>query len=226
MKRINAMIYFLMFFELTISAIGISILPDVIPVHYDLFGQINRYGSKYELLVILAISLIFSFVMILLSKNEKKKETGNQKVFSLVNIGLLLFFNVINAYLLFIGYTNSNNEISTNTDNSMQMISIAMAVLFCFMGYIMPKVKRNHVFGLRTIWSIKNDEVWKKSQNFSGIAMIIGGVITIIGSILLPKTIVFIFMFSILIIITIISVLASYIIWKKYNETKSPSKKD
>jgi uncharacterized membrane protein len=221
MKRINAMIYFLMFLELTVSAIGISILPDVMPVHYNFFGEVNRFGSKYELLVILAISLIFSAVMILYTKNEKNKEVGNQKVFSLINICFLIFFNIINAYFIYIGYINSSNQGSANPDNSMQIISIVMAVLFSFMGYLMPKVKRNHVFGVRTIWSMKNDEVWKKSQYFSGIAMIIGGVLSIIGSIILPKAIVFIFMFSIIIIISVVSVFASYIIWRKYNETKS-----
>ena len=38
----------------------------------------------------------------------------------------------------------------------------------------------NSTFGLRTTWSMKNERVWQKSQRFGGIALVIGGIVTII----------------------------------------------
>ena len=44
----------------------------------------------------------------------------------------------------------------------------------------MPKLRMNSIAGLRTVWSMKNETTWKKSQRFGGISFIVGGVIIII----------------------------------------------
>ena len=48
------------------------------------------------------------------------------------------------------------------------------------LGNIMTKLRMNSVVGLRTVWSIKNETAWKKSQRFGGISFIVGGIIIII----------------------------------------------
>ncbi|MFR1639267.1 MAG: SdpI family protein [Eggerthellaceae bacterium] len=45
---------------------------------------------------------------------------------------------------------------------------------------------RNEAFGLRTPWSLSNDEVWRKSQRFGGYAMIASGVLTVVAGLHCP----------------------------------------
>ena len=48
----------------------------------------------------------------------------------------------------------------------------------------MPKVRMNSLVGLRTKWSMKNEQVWKKCQRFGGISLMITGILTILVSLL------------------------------------------
>ena len=49
-----------------------------------------------------------------------------------------------------------------------------------YLGNVMPKARMNSTFGLRTTWSMKNERVWQKSQRLGGIALVVGGIVTIL----------------------------------------------
>ena len=59
----------------------------------------------------------------------------------------------------------------------------------CFMWYCVYwlgnfriKAKRNITVGLRTVWSMHNDDTWRKSNRFRVICIIVVGLLTIITS--------------------------------------------
>ena len=47
----------------------------------------------------------------------------------------------------------------------------------------MTKVKKNVVAGLRTTWSMYNDNTWRKSNRIGAICLIIAGVLTIVTTV-------------------------------------------
>ena len=51
----NKKLYYLCCFIMLISIVGttifIALMPDIVPMHYNLQGEINRMGSKYENLI-------------------------------------------------------------------------------------------------------------------------------------------------------------------------------
>ena len=49
-------------------------LPDKVPAHYNALGEVNRYGSKWELLILPCVS---AFIMIFLKVLEKHPEIHN-----------------------------------------------------------------------------------------------------------------------------------------------------
>lgn len=50
------------------------ILPDKIPAHYGFDGNVTRFGSKYELLIMPVITIGMSFIWLLLEKHLMKKK--------------------------------------------------------------------------------------------------------------------------------------------------------
>ncbi|MEY8751281.1 SdpI family protein [Alkalicoccobacillus gibsonii] len=48
------------------------------------------------------------------------------------------------------------------------VISISIGVLMIGIGTLLPNTKRNALFGARTKWSLKDDEVWKQTNQFAG----------------------------------------------------------
>ena len=81
---------------------------------------------------------------------------------------------------------------------------------------IMPKSDRNEAFGLRTPWSLSNDEVWRKSQRFGGYAMIASGVLTVVAGLALPMNLVMPAMVAILLAAAGASIVASYVYYRKH----------
>ena len=81
----------------------------------------------------------------------------------------------------------------------------------------MPKAKNNAIFGLRTKWSRANDLTWKKSQRFGGVAIIITGIAIIAICIFVKKSPLWEYIsFGLLLLLLPISVIGSYIIYRKY----------
>lgn len=55
------------------TAAVLPFMPDTVPMHYDLQGNIDRWGSKYENLIFPGIILIFALVRTLVINHFEKK---------------------------------------------------------------------------------------------------------------------------------------------------------
>ncbi|MEK4565347.1 SdpI family protein [Alkalihalobacillus sp. FSL R5-0424] len=54
---------------------------------------------------------------------------------------------------------------------------VSIGILMIGLGIMLPKTKRNVLFGARTKWSLKDDEVWRKTNQYAGKLFIWFGVI-------------------------------------------------
>ena len=96
-----------------------------------------------------------------------------------------------------------------------RITTICIGLLLIVMGNIMPKARMNSSFGLRTVWSMKNEDVWQKSQRAGGIASVITGLVVILLAILIPGIWSMIASVGAIIIMTIVCTVISYRIYKK-----------
>lgn len=73
----------------------------------------------------------------------------------------------------------------------------------------MTKAKRNAAVGLRTVWSMYNDNTWQKSNRFAAICIIVAGLLTIITTVYTSGMTGTIFMLIYLILATVVAVIYS-----------------
>ncbi len=112
--------------SLLLIAIGIFIvafslpdLPNEVPVHFDLKGEPNRFGSKYELWIGVVVSVILYMIFTLISsrphlynypsqKNdlESQYKLGSKMMRSL-KVWMLLFLLIVNYIVVQSAHTNS-----------------------------------------------------------------------------------------------------------------------
>lgn len=204
----------LMFLTLIYTIIFMIISPDSIPMHYNILGEIDRYGSKYEMIMIPIFVLISGIVPMLFAKHFKSKSDKSSEKLSL-NVGIVLVLMFIALYVLFsVMALNSNIEYGTDIG---KVIIIAIGIFFTVLCNLMPKARLNSLFGIRTSWSIANEKTWQKSQRFGGYSGVICGIILVISGL--------VFSFEIGIIVTIVlitlwavlSSIMSYVFYKKYD---------
>ncbi|MEA4821717.1 MAG: DUF1648 domain-containing protein, partial [Erysipelotrichales bacterium] len=74
MKRYKIIFLITMILPFLVTIIFWFFLPDSIPAHYNALGEIDRWGSKYEMIIIPIASLVMYGFFLLMTKVTKEKQ--------------------------------------------------------------------------------------------------------------------------------------------------------
>lgn len=183
-----------------IAAVGVAFLPDQIPVHYNIMGEVDRWGSKYEQYIMAIFFSLAGWILLLVgifgdrmadTEEELAKARANQKVIVIVGIVTQLFLCALQIVLVVAAFRGASSETTTLSVPLYKIVGIGMGILFVVIGNIMPKAKPNNLVGMRTPWSYSSEEAWAKSQRICGITFAAAGAVCIMLSILLEGFILF-----------------------------------
>ena len=177
MKKLYGWIVALILFSFVCTGLFLTIAPDRIPAHYNARGEVDRWGSKYEYLLLPAISLISGGLLPLVGRYEAKKGRGdNEKIVGWLTVWMLIVFNAL--WIFFMAKAvDPDTAVKGLTGFSAKGICILLMVLLIVLGNQMPKVSRNSALGLRTKWSMADDVCWQKSQRFGGFLIVSTGIV-------------------------------------------------
>lgn len=157
---------------------ALQLLPDKIPVHYDINMNIDRWGSKYEILLFPIVTLAMAAFMYIMARIAAKQENGaaNEKVLMICGLSVNLLFSAMTVWSLVLAFKEvSGNEI--NGVPAVKIIFIFVGIVTAVIGNFMPKCKLNSLVGLRTRWSMANENIWFKCQRFGGVLLVICGIL-------------------------------------------------
>jgi len=73
--------------------------------------------------------------------------------------------------------------------NVLQPVGAATGVLLIAVGNYLGKARRNAVFGVRTPWTLADATVWDRTHRFTGVAMVLGGLVLIALALLLKDSV-------------------------------------
>lgn len=200
------------------TGIFLTLAPDTIPVHYNAAGEIDRWGSKYEFLLLPLLTLVMGLFMGLVARHEGKKgENTNALVVAGVGVWSLVLFNAI--WLFFFWKTLAGTDLNGGEDLEIKGIFLLLMASFLPLGNQMPKARRNSLFGLRTKWSMADDVCWQKSQRFGGFLMVGTGIAGIALVSVLPTLWAGYAVPALLFGLVVASAAGTYHIWKKEHKT-------
>lgn len=217
--------FLLIYIVLTVLPIIMSIaamffMPDEVPVHYGPSGAVDRWGSKYELMILPVFSVFIAVLMWFSSSISSKNESGtknNERISLIVGALLLVIFLIFSVFFLYLAFKGAESIYDAPVDIG-RLICGLFGVFFVISGNIMPKVKPNSIMGMRTKWSMKNDNIWKKQQRVSGILLIIAGVVLIILAFIFKGMTAVVAMIAVVALMSIIGTVYSYLSAKNDKE--------
>ncbi|WP_417443810.1 SdpI family protein [Joostella sp.] len=90
-----------------------------------------------------------------------------------------------------------------------------IGVLYIIFGNYFKTIKANYFIGIRTPWTLENDNVWKKTHKLGGILWFIGGIIVVLSSLISDKPTNFRIFLGVTILITVIPIIYSYVVFNK-----------
>lgn len=218
MKNLYRAVFILVALNLAIAAAFLALMPDQVPVHFGANGDANRIGSKYEHLWFPALALVFGLGLAFTAKRSDERDGGKLLKADIALLALLLVFSI---YVYANAFPDGASPFSADLFNVSRGGALIAGIAFIVCGNVMPKSDRNGSFGVRTPWSLSNDEVWRKSQRFGGYAMIAAGALTLIGGLALPTDLVMPAMVAIVLAAAAASIAATYAYYRNHYEEEA-----
>jgi len=189
-----------------------SLLPDKVASHWNAKGEVDGYMSKFGGLFLMpVISLVLLLLFIIIPKIDPLKHNIEKfrKYFNgfIVLMMLFLFYLYILTILWNIGVRF----------NFVHLLVPIFSIFFYYCGILIQKAQRNWFIGIRTPWTLSNEQVWNKTHKIGGKLFKIAGIISLIG-ILLPEYALF-FVICPVIIASLFPVIYSYFAYQKLTKS-------
>ena len=164
---------------LVATAIAYPYLSSTVPTHWDAHGNVNGWSARWTLFVIdpgimAGILLLFAVLPWLSPKHFEVDSFRSTYLYIMV---------VILAMLAYMHALTLGAGLSWAIDMN-RAIGGGVCLLIALLGNVMGKVRRNFYVGIRTPWTIANEQVWNATHRFAAKTMFGGGILGLIASIL------------------------------------------
>ncbi|MDD4137642.1 MAG: SdpI family protein [Methanoregula sp.] len=153
-------------------------LPEVVPVHWDLNGEANGFSDRlsgaFGVPIIITLITILFIVLPRFDSVQFSLEAFRDIYAILIFATISMFFGLEVIVLL----------VAAGTDLPIvSLLSVLIGFLFIVMGFLMPYIGRNTTIGFRLPWTLRSEEIWKKTHEHGGPVFTGAGVLIVLGSI-------------------------------------------
>lgn len=153
-----------------------SSLPDVVPTHWNIRGEVDGWGPKGTMFFLSALPLGIYLLMTILPAIDPKRRNYDQfkRSYLMVKIILGLLFSAIVAVTL-----SSSLGVGFNFG---RMIPAIFGVFFVVLGNYLSTVKQNYFLGIRTPWTLSSKENWDRTHRMAGKLWVVAGILIVAAS--------------------------------------------
>lgn len=172
MKKINRLILISIiccFIPMIMGLLYYSKLPQLMPVHFSFQNVPDNWYPKYVALFILPFILLLAHALCLYCTFKDVKNEDNQVMLNIVIWIIPIISNVL--AMILIAYSL---EVQVNIS---LIIRFLIAFLIIILGNYLPKARVSHTIGIRTPWTLKSSEIWRKTHRITGYLWLIGGLV-------------------------------------------------
>jgi uncharacterized membrane protein len=94
------------------------------------------------------------------------------------------------------------------------IVSVTVGVLFTVLGNYLGTVRSTFFFGIRTPWTLADDEVWRKTHRLGG-KLFVGAGLAFVATAFTPGILGPLFAFAVLISATVVPIVYSYLLYRR-----------
>ena len=182
-------------------------LPPYLPIHWNLAGNADSYGSKaFFVFGLPLIMLALLWVCILLTALDKESKKQNPKAVS----AMLLIIPLLSCCLSGLTY----GAVLYESTFPVYFINLLLGGMFVIIGNYLPKCKQNKTMGIKIKWTLESEENWQATHRFGGIVWFFCGAALVL-TILLPEKLSIAAMFVLILVAVLVPTIYSYCFYKK-----------
>ena len=184
-------------------------LPDMVPTHFNIQGEPDDYSKKQTLIwILLAMNVLGYLLFLVIPKIDPSRfaERG-MKIYNRIRIGITLLFVILSLLIVYMANGDPLKGIFA--------LAVVFVLLNLFLGNYLQAIKTNYFIGIRTPWTLSNENVWRKTHLLAGRMLFYGGLISIPFIFLLPSKWAPVPPVAILLIGSVFGLVYSYIAYTK-----------
>lgn len=155
--------------------------PEQIPTHWNIKGEVDDYSGKtYGLFFPLLLNIGMYFMFKALPYIDPKK--SNYPLFkSKMHVIQLATHVFISGMAITTNFVALGYKI-----NVVAIVNIGVVVLILVLGNYLSAVRPNYFIGIRTPWTLANEDVWVKTHRFTGRLWVAASLIMLLFYLVLP----------------------------------------
>lgn len=188
------------------GAIMWNSLPDTMTTHFGGGGLPDGGSGKiFAVFGLPLVLLALQWVCILISNRDKRFKAQEGKATNLIYIIMPILSIFVSAviYSVALGY-----------EISMRIFILPFVILAVTIGNYMPKIKQNHVMGVKLKWTLQSEENWAYTHRITGFAWFLCGLAMMVAA-FLPTTLMFILLGIIFVVLISTPPIASFSCYKR-----------
>lgn len=146
-------------------------LPETLPMHYNMAGEVDRYGGKAEIWIpVVLVVLPIYLIMLVVPRTEKKEHTGMQwrQTYWRLRLFLQACLSGVAAWIVFSVHQPGRIDPTLG-------LGIFLSVLFIGLGWIMPAGQSPSAFQIRTPWTANNPSLEQRIRQMTRKIWMFGG---------------------------------------------------
>ena len=186
-----------------------SDMPEQIPIHWNLQGEVDRYGSKaFGLLVLPVTNIVIYLILLFLPYiDPKKRFTIIQKPLPVIRTLLVVFLFACHFWILLNVY--GTYQLDPN------WLLLIIAGFFVVMGNYLRTIKPNYFVGIRVPWTLEDEENWQKTHRLGSALWVTGGLLLLAIFPFFGRTTYSVIFTVVIISIALLPVIYSFYLYKK-----------
>jgi uncharacterized membrane protein len=161
-------------------AIGIYVypqMPNMMASHWNTEGQVDGYMSKFWGLFLIPFAIVgLSLLFIVIPKIDPLK-SNIEKFRTYYDRFIILLISYLFLIHIFVIVRSFGYRF-----NILYFMMPALGFLFYYGGILTENAKMNWFIGIRTPWTLSNEDVWNKTHKIGGKLFKIAGLIAFSGA--------------------------------------------
>ena len=144
-------------------------LPDPVPTHWNISGRADGFTRKPwgALLSPLLLTIVYLVTAVNVHRTQRRERHADSRVGS----GAYQF-GVMTVLFLF-----SSLHVYPLLSASPAPMGLVFGMLLLGFGVVLPGVSQNRVLGIRTPWTLRSDDVWRRTHTFGSRVFLVGGAV-------------------------------------------------
>lgn len=201
----------------TVAALSWHVVPDHMPVHWGLSGQPDRWGGRFEGLLLLPLVGVAVYLVLLAAPRidpGRANYASFAGAYATVRLVVLVAMLAIQVMMVLAA---RGREVDMGA-----WVPLIVGGLFTVLGSLFGKLRPNWFIGLRTPWTLSSKQSWDRTHRAGGWLFILFGLLLM--SLALGR--------PVWLVITVLGVIAagviglvvySYVVWRDDPEKTAPA---